>query len=69
MIKSSNIIQNHNEVLDKHASIIEKKIRDRHHQPWFNDKIKNEIILRRKKEGIWLKEQSEYSLNASNIDM
>ena len=29
-----------------------------------NDKIKNEIILRRKKERIWLKEQSEYTLNA-----
>ena len=27
------------EVLDKHAPIIEKKIRDSHHQPWFNDRI------------------------------
>ena len=52
------------EVLDKHAPVIETKIRDSHHQPWFNDKIKNEIILRRKKERIWLKEQSEYTLNA-----
>ena len=50
--------------MDKHVPIIDKKIRDSHHQPWFNDKIKNEIILRRKKERIWLKEQSEYTLNA-----
>ena len=28
------------EVLDKHAPITEKKIRDSHHQPWFSDKIK-----------------------------
>ena len=55
------------EVLDKHAPIIEKKIMDTHHQPWFNDRIKNEIILRRKKERIWLKDQSEYSLNAFYI--
>ena len=55
------------EVLDKHVPIIEKKIRDSHHQPWFNDRIKNEIVLRRKKERIWLKDQSEYSLNAFYI--
>ena len=44
------------EVLDNHAPIIEKKIRDSHHQPWFSDRIKREIILRRKKERIWLKD-------------
>ena len=55
------------EVLDKHVPIIEKKIRDSHHQPWFNDRIKSKIILRRKKERIWLKDQSEYSLNAFYI--
>ena len=52
------------EVLDKYAPFIEKKIRDSHHQPWFNDRIKSEIVLRRKKERIWLKDQTEYSLNA-----
>ena len=52
------------EVLEKHAPIIEKKIRDSHHQPWFNDRTKNEIMLRRKKERIWLKGQLECSLNA-----
>ena len=50
-------------VLDKHAPIIEKRIRDSHHQPWFNDKIKSEIVLRMKKERTWLQDQSEYSWN------
>ena len=54
-------------VLHKHAPIIEKKIRDSHHQPWFNDRIKNKIVLRRKKERKWLKDQPEYSLNAFYI--
>ena len=52
------------EVLDKHASIKEKRTRYRHHQLWFNDTIKSEIILRRKKERTWLQDQSEYSRNA-----
>ena len=52
------------EVLHKHAPIIEKKIWDSHHQPWFNDRIKSKIILRRKKERNWLKDKSKYSLNA-----
>ena len=30
-----------------HAPIIEKYIRNSHHQPWFNDRIKSEIVLRR----------------------
>ena len=51
------------EVLDKHAPVIEKRIRNSHHQPWFNDKIKSEIVLRRKKERTWLQDQSQYSWN------
>ena len=31
-------------------TIKEKRISDSHHEPWFNDKIKSEIVLRRKKE-------------------
>ena len=50
-------------VLDKHASIKEKRIRDSHHQPWFNDKIMREIVLGRKKKRTWLQDQSEYSRN------
>ena len=52
------------EVLDKHAPIKEKRIRDSHHQPSFNDKIKSEIVPRRKKERTWLQDQSENSCNA-----
>ena len=50
-------------VLYNHTPIKEKRFRDSHHQPWLNDKIKSEIVLRRKKEGTWLEDQSEYSWN------
>ena len=36
-------------VLDNHAPIIEKKIRDSHHQPWFNDEIKKQNHLKKEK--------------------
>ena len=35
-----------------------------HKQPWFDDKIKSEIILRRKKEQDWMMNPSPYTLNA-----
>ena len=38
----------------------QKLLRITHHQPWFNDKIKMEIILRRKKERIWINSQLQY---------
>ena len=39
-----------NTVLDEFAPVQTKTIRTLHHQPWFNDTIKAEIILQRKKE-------------------
>ena len=41
-----------------------KLVRDTHHQPWFDDKIKKEIILWHKRERDWLRDQSEYSWRA-----
>ena len=41
------------EKLVKHAPIITKKIKIKHHQPWFNDRLKSEIKLRRWKEKVW----------------
>ena len=35
-----------------------------HKQPWFDDKIKSEIILRRKKEQDWITNPSPYTLKA-----
>ena len=37
------------EVLDNHAPQKTKTVRISHHQPWFNDFIKEQIVLRRKK--------------------
>ena len=50
------------EIMDKHAPIKTKKIKIKHHQPWFNDRLKSEIKLRRGKEKVWLCEPTEYNL-------
>ena len=52
------------DALDKHAPEKTKRIRDTHHQPWFNDQNKAEIILHHKKERIWQSEQTEYAWRA-----
>ena len=52
------------DALDKHAPVKTKCIWDTHHQPWFNDQIKAEIILHHKKERIWQSEQMEYAWRA-----
>ena len=41
------------DVLDKHAPIRSKTIKQSHKQPWFMDKIRKEIILRQYKERIF----------------
>ena len=38
------------EVLDNHTPQKTKTVRISHHQPWFNDFIKEQIVLRREKE-------------------
>ena len=50
--------------LDKQIPEKTKLVRDTHHQPWFDDKIKKEIILRCKRERDWIRDQSEYSWRA-----
>ena len=50
--------------LDKQIPEKTKLVRDTHHQPWFNDKIKKEIILQHKRERDWIQDQSEYSWRA-----
>ena len=52
------------DVLDKHAPEKTKHIRDTHHQPWFDDQIKAEIILHHNKERIWQSKQMEYAWRA-----
>ena len=51
-------------VLDCHAPQKECKLWPHHSQSWFDDKIKEEIRIRCKKEKVWLKDWTEYNLNA-----
>ena len=51
-------------VLNKHAPVKSCTVKVMHKQPWFDDKIKSEIILRRKKEQVWIMNPSPYTLNA-----
>ena len=51
-------------VLNKHAPVKSRIVKVMHKQPWFDDKIKSEIILRRKKEQDWITNPSPYTLNA-----
>ena len=51
-------------VLEKHALEKSRYIRITHQQPWFNDNIKSEIVLKRKKERIWKSEQTPHAWNA-----
>ena len=50
--------------LDTHASLKIKRVKKVYEQLWFNDRIKNEIILRCKKEKAYNKEPNKYTLNA-----
>ena len=52
-------------VLDTHAPEKTKVVKRSHNQPWFNDTIKQEIILRRHKERIFRSNPCPYTLNAS----
>ena len=51
-------------LLDKHAPEKTKVIRQSHNQPWFNDTIKSEIVLRRKKEHTFFADPTHYNFQA-----
>ena len=51
-------------VLDKHAPVKTKTVKITHQNPSFNDKIKEEIRLRRKKEEAWNKDPTFYKFYA-----
>ena len=51
-------------VLDKHAPVKTKTVKITHQNPWFNDKIMEEIRLRRKKERAWNKDPTFYNFQA-----
>ena len=55
------------EILDRHAPEQTKTLRVSHQQPWFMDKIKQEIVLRRAKERKCLNDPTEYNFNSFYI--
>ena len=67
-IQLAGLVQNYNrtlrQLLDKHAPAKSKTVKKSHEQPWFNEYIKLEIILRQKKEGQWEKDNTEYRFRA-----
>ena len=52
------------EILEKQAPRKECKLHLCHSQPWFTDKIKDEIRVRHMKEHKWKNNPTEYNLNA-----
>ena len=52
------------EILDIHAPLKSKTLKITHIQPWFNDKIKTEILLRRRLEWRWLQNPTQYHLQS-----
>ena len=52
------------ELLEKHAPLRTRKVKQSHRQPWFDDRIRREIIIRRKKERAYRSYPTEYNLNA-----
>ena len=52
------------EILDKHAPLKSRRLHPCHSQPWFTDRIKEEIRVRCMKECTWKNNPTEYNLNA-----
>ena len=50
--------------LDKHAPQKTKLVKVSHKQPWFMDRIKDEIRVRQKKELSWIKDPNDYNYQA-----
>ena len=48
-------------LLDKHVTLKKKHIKPTKLQPWFTDKIRNKIWIRRLKERLWENDLSEYT--------
>ena len=52
------------EILDKHAPLKSCRLHPCHSQPWFMDRIKEEIRVRCMKKCMWKNNPTEYNLNA-----
>ena len=63
LVSSCNLNLNLTEILDKHAPLKEHRLCPCHSQPWFMDKIKDEIRVKCMKEHKWKNDPTEYNLN------
>ena len=52
------------EIMDKHALLKSHRLHPCHSQPWFNDRINEEIRVRCIKECMWKNNPTKYNLNA-----
>ena len=52
------------EILDKHATLKSCRLHPCHSQPWFTDRIKEEIRDRHMKKHMWKNNPTKYNLNA-----
>ena len=52
------------EILDKHVALKSRRLHPCHSQPWFTDRIQDEIRVRHMKECMWKNNPTEYNLNA-----
>ena len=50
--------------LNKHAQLHVKKWKITHRQLWLNERIKQELVLRRTLECKWINDQMEYNFQA-----
>ena len=71
----SDLVNSYNHILEKllntHAPLKMKVLKQTHSQPWFNDTIREEIQLRQKKERWYKQNPTKYNFTAFiiNIDM
>ena len=67
-IQLAALVQNYDrtlrQLLNKHAPVKSKIVKNSHEQPWFNEHIKSEITLRWKRERQWGKDNTKYSFRA-----
>ena len=65
---TSSYNMNLRKILEKHVPLKECKLHLCHSQPWFTDKIKDELRVRCRKECKWKNDPTEYNLNACLIN-
>ena len=68
VLPTSDLVDSYNHILEEllntHAPLKTKVLKQTHSQPWFNDTIREEIQLRRKKERWYTQNPTKYNYTA-----